>query len=119
MCFNYKILTKFCFFFIALSINSQVTIGSLNEPVKGSILDIKQFNPDNKNITAKAGILLPRVELKSPTELSFSDFTISDDLDEGGQKLKHTGMIVYNVNETLPFKKGIYVWSGSEWLLQE
>ncbi|TWP28504.1 hypothetical protein ETU08_08650 [Apibacter muscae] len=104
------------FFLFSLKFNSQVTIGSLSKPVKGSILDLKAQEPDANNITAKGGLVLPRVELVDANELTFSDFSIADADNGGNQKLIHTGLTVYNVSEVDPFCKGIYSWNGEEWI---
>lgn len=104
------------FFLFSLKFNSQVTIGSLSKPVKGSILDLKAQEPDANNITAKGGLVLPRVELVNANELTFSDFSIADADNGGNQKLIHTGLTVYNVSEVDPFCKGIYSWNGEEWI---
>lgn len=96
--------------------HAQVTIGSSIPPVKGSLLDLKENISDTTNVTSTRGLMLPRVELSNPNELILGDLTIDDSDDGGNQKLKHTGLIVYNVNDTQPFCKGIYAWDGTEWI---
>lgn len=110
-------------FFIYLSLlifsitdaHSQATIGSSIPPLKGSLLELKEFSSDANNATSTRGFMLPRVELVNRNELIFGNLTINDSDDGGNQKLKHKGLIVCNVNENQPFCKGIYVWDGTEW----
>lgn len=110
---------------------SQVVMGSKNEPLSGAILEIKNKNStlangelvsDTKNITStKGGIILPRVQLKHIKSLE--PFIAANDPKLAEEKLKHAGMIVYNINESYltasdpmtVFKQGLYVWDGERW----
>lgn len=103
----------------AVDVGAQVTIGSGIPPVRGALLDIKEKEPDNENITAETGgLLLPRVGLKSKSTLipfiaNDADFQNNTD----NVKDKHIGLIVYNV--TIDFAEdlcpGTYEWTGNVW----
>lgn len=91
--------------------NAQITIGSLEPPVDGSLLQLKNIDGiggDGANATG--GLLLPRVEL--------TDYLSLDDIEVGLDKDSHVGLIVYNLNKCLLGKgddEGLYVWDGSRW----
>ncbi|MDH6358698.1 hypothetical protein [Parabacteroides sp. PF5-9] len=104
----------------------QVTVGSNIAPAKGALLEIKSeetANPtsvtDATNVTStKGGLGLSRVQLVSLTTLQ--PFIGTSDAEWTGAnlattKMKHAGLMVYNLNETSPFKKGVYVWNGEKW----
>lgn len=92
-------------------LKAQVTIGSLETPAEGALLDLKSYNETTPGgqTTNIGGLLLPRVELTSLTSLT--PFNV-----QSADYLKHTGLVVYNVatvgNVLSP---GIYNWSGSKW----
>jgi hypothetical protein len=117
-------------------INSQVTIGSLIEPERGALLEVKNkkaVNPasvtDVQNVTVDAaggGIRLPRVYLEDRTTLQ--PFILTSDQDWTSNnttriKERHAGLMVYNIYEspsavTDPdkiFRQGVYIWNGSRW----
>ena len=81
-----------------VSMNAQVTIGSLDEPHEGAVLDLKS--------TTK-GLLLPQVSLKDVTEFSLD-----------GVETEAAGMIVFNTNVDLigGVGKGVYAWDGEKWM---
>lgn len=85
--------------------HAQVTIGSDNPPHKGSLLDLKQKEQAGEN--AKGGLALPRVELRSATEL-----TVGGD---ESKKKEHKGLVVYNVANTGDLSEGTYCWDGEKW----
>lgn len=88
-------------------LKSQVTIGSTNIPLPGAILDLKS----EADGTSKKGLLLPRVELiHTKTLLPTADESIA------GNSGTHTGLVVYNVVNRNDVCKGLYVWSGNEWV---
>jgi len=102
------------FFFCALfSAQSQVTIGTLSQPVKGALLDLKQQDDLTGNINSSKGVMLPRVLLTDINSLT--PMLSGGDLSDATLKLSHTGLVVYNVNTTLPFQEGIYSWDGAKW----
>jgi hypothetical protein len=82
----------------AASVNAQVTIGSMNDPHKGAILDLSQSE-------SSFGVLFPKVYLFNTKEFSLP-------VDEG---IDAKGMMVYNSNASLPDGLGFYAWNGSEW----
>jgi hypothetical protein len=90
---------------ITASMNAQVNIGSAGEPKPGALLDLSQ---SGQNL----GLILPNVYLAN-----MSDWQ----LDEGnGDNV--SGLVVFNTNNDLvdatgaKIGKGIYVWSGSNWM---
>ncbi|MDH6306866.1 hypothetical protein M2463_003656 [Parabacteroides sp. PH5-13] len=95
------IITIFLAAVLAGAASAQVTIGSTDAPDKAKLLQI-----DNSG-----GLGLPRVQLANLSTLQpFITGTLSAD-----DKKAHTGLMVYNLTTTSPFKKGIYVWDGEKW----
>lgn len=96
----------------------QVTIGSSIKPAQGALLDLKQ-KEDAESINggqnSKAGLLLPRVELKEVNKLIMGTTVIQDTDNDGDQYIKHAGLVVYNVATNKTICPGLYVWSGSQW----
>jgi uncharacterized protein (TIGR02145 family) len=84
----------------AASVNSQVTIGSTDDPHGGAVLDLSRASGSS------VGFLLPRVSL-----------TNVDTWQIGGVANQGVGMVVYNTNEDVAGGdgSGIYVWNGSAW----
>jgi hypothetical protein len=80
------------------SVKAQVTIGSMNDPHKGAILDLSQSE-------SNYGVLFPKVYLFNTKE-----FTLQ--VDDG---VDAKGMMVYNSNASLSGGLGFYAWNGSEW----
>lgn len=110
-----KVTTGFIIYLISslIAIHGQVTIGSGIEPNKGALLDLKEYNADTPGgETSKHGFLLPRVNLVDKDKLQMGT---NPEL-TGDERNNHTGLVVFNVNETAPFCKGVYVWNGQEWL---
>lgn len=102
--------------FLSIQLNAQVTIGSGEPPVEGSLLDLKEFNDDlakNGGINASKGLLLPRVALTDMNNL-YPMFSAPYSLEENN---KHMGLMVYNVNNDicLNLHSGVYIWDGSKW----
>ncbi len=103
------LLSGVIFLFTLTNIRAQVTIGSGEEPRKGSILDLK-INGNNKHeFNANGGLGLPRVALVSPTTL-----TVGND---ESKKTDHVGLTVYNITNNDVMKEGIYYWNGDKWML--
>jgi hypothetical protein len=120
-----KIILISLFLLISMPIiKSQVTIGSLNEPVKAALLDLKTKNADNDNVTVEAnkggGLVLPRVKLVDANTLQpFISIDGSDWMNQTNRdnaKKIHTGMMIYNLETTKGFSKGIYTWNGTQWI---
>lgn len=107
------------FILCSVSICAQVTIGSGNPPAKGALLELKDREPENNNITSETGgLLLPRVELANKATLQ--PFIANDqDFINNSERVKdiHTGLVVYNLTDD--FDKdlcpGIYSWNGNLW----
>ncbi len=75
------------------SMNAQVTIGSLEDPHAGAILDLRS--------TSK-GLLLPNVVL----DADLTKFKLDGEVD----KSRATGMLVYNTTDNK-----VYFWNGTTW----
>jgi uncharacterized protein (TIGR02145 family) len=84
----------------AASVNAQVTIGSVEDPHGGAVLDL------SKASGSSIGFLLPRIAL-----------TNVDTWQIGGDKAQGSGMLVYNTNSNVAGGDGIgiYIWNGSVW----
>jgi uncharacterized protein (TIGR02145 family) len=94
---NCQLLIVNCLALLMLSeasMNAQVTIGSMDDPHPGALLDLK---------STTRGLLLPQVAL-----------TISTVFLTAEGKTEAKGMLVYNTSNTLD-GPGLYVWSGSVW----
>jgi len=91
---------------------AQVTIGTLEDPQEGALLDLKENNKAVRNEpNSTKGLLFPKVSLVSSVSLS-PLFTATEE----PQKTSSTGMIVYNVNENADgIKSGLCIWNGDEW----
>jgi len=83
-----------CVPFLADMVNAQVTIGSMNPPQKGAVLELKSDT---------LGFLPPRVSLTTPSSASPLP-AIS------------AGMIVFNTNPTDSLVVGLYYHNGSKWV---
>jgi len=110
---NAALILLSCTFF-TLPLQSQVTIGSLSEPLKGSLLDLKESNESNGGANTTKGVIYPRVLLTNLDEL----YPMLTGSESGYQALKpsYTGLTVYNVNTAPPFGKGLYTWNGAKWI---
>ncbi|MDR1880946.1 MAG: hypothetical protein LBQ78_08440 [Tannerellaceae bacterium] len=98
-------------------VRAQVVIGSSLTPSEpAASLQIKEYDAPagSGGATAdKGGLLLPRVELKS-----LSDITVIP-ANAGKDKLANlTGLLIYNVN-TSNLDEGIYEWDGTRWYFLE
>jgi len=91
---------------------SQVTIGSLSNPLKGTLLDLKENDNTAGGATSTKGMMYPRVALTAPDKLV--PMLEGNDL-ANANPLQYTGLIVYNVTEDVNFHKGFYVWDGAKW----
>jgi hypothetical protein len=93
----------------------QVTIGSDIAPLSGVLLDIKSKagtsgTGDATTDANGGGLGLPRVVLTSETSLApFLPSAIASEMKD------RTGLMVYNISTTSPFKPGVYVWDGTRW----
>lgn len=121
------------------SLTAQVTIGADLEPNDGSLLQLKEKEPEvARDYNSSKGFNLPRVRLSVKTSLypmflkkpDPNDPNDPDDpndpalgpnaqyeSDSTNLKAHHTGMMVYNLTTTGKFNEGIYVWDGTQWVL--
>jgi hypothetical protein len=103
------------FIFLALYLPAQVTIGSLIDPNKGALLDLKENT--NLGTNAERGLLLPRVGLTDINHLYPMYKPVDTDYTDE-QKAAHIGLLVYNLTDE-PAKglcPGLYVWEGKKWI---
>lgn len=100
---------------LATTVSAQVTIGKSEEPVSGALLQLKTEGTYSGLTNSNKGMTLPRVELTNRFKLI--PMLNSVDAADPAQIIAHTGLIVYNVNDLyFPYCKGVYVWSGEEWV---
>jgi len=109
----------FLIFFMP-TISGQVTIGSGKPPEKAALLQLKTQEAATEGGATTGenggGLLLPRVELNSQTDLTpfISQGEMSDE-SYANLKLRHRGLIVYNLSANNNFTPGIYNWDGQKW----
>jgi hypothetical protein len=96
--------------FFTLSLYAQVIIGSQTVKTEpAALLQVKEYDSSSKSDeTAKKGILLPRVKLKS-----LSDVTVIKSANPN-KIADLTGLLVYNVNR-IGMEEGFYEWDGKGW----
>jgi hypothetical protein len=104
----------FSVFLIANSAQAQVTIGSGNPPATGALLDLKENDATDGNVTATKGIILPRVVLSGPASLE--PLLSAADAADPTQRTTHRGLIVYNIATTANLQEGLYCWDGTQWV---
>ncbi|GHV16309.1 hypothetical protein FACS1894169_09830 [Bacteroidia bacterium] len=112
-----------------MNLSAQVTIGSGISPERGALLDHKETDATNptSDVTslenATKGVLYPKVFLRDAAKLT----PLYGGVDTGGgvwsdnatadEKLKATGMVVYNVNpKAINMDEGLYMWNMDEWV---
>jgi len=96
------------------STKSQVTIGTQSPPQKGVLLDLKQSDKPDGSANSVSGLMFTRVYLTDVNNL-FPMLSGSERNYDTLLKPQYTDLIVYNVNETAPFQKGLYEWDGTQW----
>lgn len=101
---------------INLSLKAQVTIGANIDANQGSLLDLKEYEPDDSNSNSTKGVLLSRVYLTATTgDLATTMGATPFSYDANS----HTGLVVYAVN-SFGYRQancpGIYVWNSEEWV---
>ena len=114
-------------FGLSLTMQAQVTIGTMKEPVGGSLLQLKEKDT-NDDANAYKGLGLPRVTLSKKGELFPMFLNDPDDSNSGPNAdyaanktdldKSHIGLFVYNVaeEEEEDLSPGVYRWSGEEWI---
>ncbi len=95
---------------------AQVTIGNADEPIMGSLLDLKKNVDNENNVTADKGLGLSRVMLTNKSELYPMFDSLNLPVDYADQKNTHKGLTVWNVNEMFGKGVGTYVWNGTDWV---
>jgi len=110
--FMKKIMILLAVLFVYNYMPAQVTIGMLENPQGGALLDLKESNDVGINTpNSTKGLLFPKVSLVSSTSLE----PLFEETDEP-QTISSLGMIVYNVNEEADgIAVGLCVWNGEEW----
>ncbi|MDR1981389.1 MAG: hypothetical protein LBQ39_07210 [Tannerellaceae bacterium] len=104
-------ITLLCLGLLFPTLCAQVTVGVAEYPAEGALLQLKDIvaaAAGDKN--AKKGLLMPRVSLVNESTLA-PMFPHATD----GEKMEHAGLIVYNLTDIDPLKKGIMVWNGYSW----
>ncbi|MDH6309313.1 uncharacterized protein (TIGR02145 family) [Dysgonomonas sp. PFB1-18] len=115
-----KILFVLVYFLIAIFYStpliSQVTIGMGAAPSKTGLLQLKDQESDEDNITSTTGgFILPRVALKDIYTLE--PFVDPADNEYQNYKRESVGTMVYNVVVLPPdIVPGIYFWDGERWV---
>ena len=94
-------------------LKAQVTIGVDAYPSKGAILDLKTENNQTGGMNSDKGLMMPRVVLQNMESL-FPLLTVGEEA-ESGIKARHTGLLVYNVDDAGYFCKDVYTWDGNVW----
>lgn len=127
-----KQLMKLFLFTLLLStlttnLNSQVTIGSKNPPLKGALLDLKEFNVDGDKPDSRKGMAMPRVSLTDLKNLypMFEDTnnpgapTAQYSANKNNIDKEHIGLFVFNVGkietQTKRICPGLHIWNGDTW----
>ncbi len=118
---------------VSFSAKAQVTIGSDEKPVTGSLLQLKNTTEiTGDNVNATKGLSFPRVNLSQKDKLypmflqedgttPTADYTGTTDIETKNKE--HTGLVVYNMYVSAPsvtdpnliFQKGLHVWTGTGW----
>ena len=110
----------------AAELSAQVGVGTDESPLEGSLLQLKEKKGVSDDaLNAYKGLAMPRVYLMQEDQLypmflnNPADLTSGPNAMYSGMKSAldktHTGLVVYNVNTTVPFAKGLYIWDGSVW----
>jgi uncharacterized protein (TIGR02145 family) len=106
----------------------QVTIGTDEEPIDGTLLQLKNIQAvSGGNVNATKGMNLPRVKLVNlkpvaATGANSLPASIGSPQSESWDLATHTGLVVYNIyrcpaGRTIYNETGPQVWDGSRWQL--
>jgi|GEM_PF-6489011 len=97
-----------------INLKSQVTIGSEDPPCLTRLLQLKDQQADDKNITSTTGgLLLPRANLVDINTLE--PFVNTTD-EKYNEHKKHSTGLVYNVGAENNIDAGVYYWDGEKWV---
>jgi len=110
-------LILFISVFFVLPAHSQVTIGTLETPLKGALLDLRQQPETAGALNSTDGLKFPRVSLTGLTSLQPLLSPAEDGAATAAAKLQYKGMTVYNVtvDAAANLQDGLYVWDGVKW----
>jgi hypothetical protein len=109
-----------CLLFCSQGLKGQVTVGTMENPVKGALIQFKTASDDASDgeTNAALGVGFPRVALVQRSRLqpmySAEEAAALDD-----KILRaHKGLVVYNVTRDpdADLAQGLYVWNGEKWL---
>jgi hypothetical protein len=106
-----KIKLLFLSFCLVPGLYAQVTVGTVEMPADGALLQLKTTTGvagGDKN--ANGGLLLPRVSLVSYQSLEPILSNVSEE-----EMKRHAGLVVYNLTDVAPLAKGLAVWNGKQW----
>ncbi|MDR3272926.1 MAG: hypothetical protein LBT29_05560 [Flavobacteriaceae bacterium] len=93
--------------FSAMSLKSQVTIGSGEVPEAGAALQLKNIpNVTDGSANSDKGLGLPRLLLADLNDLAPTVTAATPQ-----QQADHTGLMVYNIGDC----PGVYIWTGMKW----
>lgn len=111
------------------NLSAQVTIGAGTPPERGALLDFKErdvTSPTQDVVSLEnstKGVLHPKVFLRDASKLtplyggSDDGSGVWSDESTAEEKLKATGMVVYNVNpDAINMDEGLYMWQIDEWV---
>ena len=102
-----------------LTLKAQVTIGTLESPVPGAILQLKSVGDaeSNGDVNATKGLALPRVALIKHDQLQPMYSADEAAALSTEVKLAHKGLVVYNLTDDPeePLSIGLNYWDGEQW----
>lgn len=111
------------------NLSAQVTIGAGTPPERGALLDFKErdvTSPTQDVVSLEnstKGVLHRKVFLRDASKLtplyggSDDGSGVWSDESTAEEKLKATGMVVYNVNpDAINMDEGLYMWQIDEWV---
>jgi uncharacterized protein (TIGR02145 family) len=93
-------------FFFCAKLHAQVTIGGLENPKAGAILDL--------NSNTKGGLVLSNVTIEDPEKIP-QNTNIFEGVSNVDVNLDLRGIIVYNDGQHPAVPAGIYIWNGNCW----
>jgi len=102
-----------------LTLKAQVTIGTLESPVPGALLQLKSTGDADSNgdVNATKGLALPRVALVKHDQLQPMYSADEAAALSTEVKLAHKGLVVYNLTDDPeePLSIGLNYWDGEQW----
>jgi hypothetical protein len=104
VCFSLRAIALL--FFSCVSLHAQVTIGGLENPKAGAILDL--------NSSTKGGLILSNVTIANLEKIPVGSGVFSG-VTEVEENLTLRGTMVYNTGQGTSVPAGIYIWNGYCW----